>query len=378
MKEGADVEGLFLWAGRGLLSAEEARRRAWRLAALAVAVAWLPLQVLAVVDDVAWTERLAVPLWKDFLPYGQFLLSVPALILGEVLVTTRLTWAVAELRRSEILSEEDKAAFNTVLGRVATRWRRPLSNVVLAVVTLAATAVSIFGVKEWLTGSWQAVDGRMTLPGWWYLVVSMSLLRFLALRWFWRLVLWTGVLWRLSRLTLRPRPMHPDRAGGLGFLGVTQASFGVLIFAFGVQVSCLIADAVRFGGADLMAFRGQILAFVLLLVLIPLLPLFVFAPALARAREEHMFFVSGSGYYGSGYLERRLRGLDGGGLPTDDISGLADFGTLYENARRMRPLPLEPRHLLLLLLSAVLPFLPLVFLVIPARDVFNTLAGLLL
>jgi hypothetical protein len=206
----------------------------------------------------------------------------------------------------------------------------------------------------------------------------MSLLRFVALRWFWRLWLWAHVLWRLSRLRLHPRPTHPDRAGGLGFLGVSQASFGVLAFAFGVQVSCLIADAVYFGGADLMAFRGHIVAFVLLLVLVLLLPLLVFAPSLARARAEHLIFLSARGYHGSDYLDRRLRDHRDREMPTDDISGLADFGPLYENARRMRAVPLEARHLSILVLAAATPFLPLVFLVIPAKDVFRTLAGLLL
>ena len=43
----------------------------------------------------------------------------------------------------------------------------------------------------------------------------------------------------------------------------------------------------------------------------------------------------------------------------------------------MKSLPLELRHVFVLMLAAVLPFLPLVFLVMPAQDVFRTLAELL-
>ncbi len=57
------------------------------------------------------------------------------------------------------------------------------------------------------------------------------------------------------------------------------------------------------------------------------------------------------------------------------ISGLSDFGVLYENARLMLPVPLELQHVVSLVLAAVLPFLPLVFLVMPAREVLRTLAA---
>jgi len=185
------------------------------------------------------------------------------------------------------------------------------------------------------------------------------------------------VLWKVSRLELHPRPTHPDRAGGLAFLGGTQAAFGILVFAFGVQLSCLIADAVHFRDANLTAFRGEVVTFVLIAVGALLLPLLVFAPKLMRAREEYLLFLSGSAHRGAGDLARKLRASHKGELPADAVSGLSDFGILYENARLMRPVPMETQHVLGLVLAAVTPFLPLVFLVMPAREVLRTLARLL-
>jgi hypothetical protein len=127
-----------------------------------------------------------------------------------------------------------------------------------------------------------------------------------------------------------------------------------------------------------MSFRGEVIAFVVLVVVVLLLPLLVFAPKLARAREEHLLFLSCSGYRGAGHLEGKLRASESGGLPTNEISGLADFGVLYENARLMRPLPLELRHIGAMVLAAALPFIPLVFLVMPAQEVLRTLARLII
>ena len=339
---------------------------------------WLPLLLLAAVEGLAWGDRVAVPLLKDFLPYGQFLLAVPVLIFGEVTVGRRLGWVVAELRRSDVLAPEDTPALDGLLTRAVELWRGRGLNTVLVLLTCAYTGVSLWVAREWLTGEWQYVGERMTLPGWWYLLISVPVMRFLTLRWLWRLLLWAWVLWSVARLKLQPRPTHPDRAGGLAFLGTTQAEFGVLAFALSVQLSCLIADAVFFQGADLMAFRGHVIAFVLIVVILFLLPLLVFTPKLVMAREEHLLFLSGSGYNGADHLERLLRASERRALPADEISGLADFAVLFENASRMRPVPLEVRNIFVLVLAAVLPFLPLVFLVMPVSEVFRTLTKLLM
>ena len=235
----------------------------------------------------------------------------------------------------------------------------------------------MWGARQWLTGGWQFAGEGLTQAGWWYLLVSLPVMRFLALRWLWRLLLWVWVLWNVSRLELHPRPAHPDRAGGLAFLGASQAAFGVLAFAFGVQLSCLIADAVHFRGADLMAFRGQVVAFVVIVVVVLLAPLLVFAPKLVRAREEQLPLLSGSAHRGAGNLLCKLSRDSTGELPAEAVSGLSDFGVLYENARLMLPVPLELRHVVSLVLAAALPFLPLIFLVMPAREVLRTLTQLL-
>ena len=100
-----DFEALFALGGgrvgRGLERlqlARGARLRADRVAVLLAAVTWLPLLVLAAVEGVAWGDAVHVPFVKDFLPYGQFLIAVPVLVLGHVTVGRYLIRAVAELR----------------------------------------------------------------------------------------------------------------------------------------------------------------------------------------------------------------------------------------------------------------------------------------
>ena len=358
--------------------ARGARLHAGRVAMILALLTWMPLLVLAAIEGVAWGGAVEVPFLRDFLPYGQFLIAVPVLVLGELTVARYLIRAVRELRTSEVLDSKDTPVLDAVLAKTIERWRGRRVDLVLLLQTCTATVVSLLGAKEWLTGGWQVAGEGMSLAGWWYLLISLPVMRFLALRWLWRLLLWAWVLWKVSRLELHPRPTHPDRAGGLAFLGATQAAFGVLVFAFGVQLSCLIADAVHFRGAEVMAFRGQVVAFVVIVVVVLLLPLLVFAPKLVQVREEQLLLLSGNGHRGAGDLERKLRTGRTGELPTNAISGLSDFGVLYDCARLMRPVPLETQHILALVLAAVAPFLPLVFLVMPAREVLRTLAKLVM
>ena len=380
-----DLEALFGLSGgrvgRGLERlqlARGARLRAGRVAVLLSVVTWLPLLVLTAVEGVAWGGAVQVPFVRDYLPYGQLLIAIPVLVLGELAVGRYLVRALAQLRASEVLGRETEEDLDSVITRTLEYWRGRKIDAVIFFLTCATTVVALLQAREWLTGGWQVAGDGMTVAGWWYLLVSLPVIRFLSLRWLWRMLLWSWVLWRISRLELQPRPAHPDRAGGLAFLGGTQAAFGVFVFALGVQLSCLLADAVHFRGAELTEFRGEVIAFVVIVVIALVFPLLVFAPKLMRAREKNLLFLSGSAHRGAGDLERKLRASSEGELPADAVSGLSDFSVLYEHARLMRPVPLEMQHILALVLAAVVPFLPLIFLVVPAREVLRTLARLLI
>jgi len=248
----------------------------------------------------------------------------------------------------------------------------------LLLLTVTLTALWFWRIREWLTGEWQVVGERMTLAGWWYSLIAMPVLRFLMLLWLWRLLLWAWVLWRTARLDLNPQPTHPDRAGGLAFLGATQAAFGLLVFAFGVQLSCALADLVSYRDENLWAYIGHVVAFVLMSVTVLLVPLLPFVPRLWQAREKSLVSLRGSGYRSAKHLERRLQDNETGGSLSEEISAQSDLGVLYENARSMNVVPVELQHILVMVLAALLPFLPLVFLVVPAKEVFQVILRLIM
>ena len=54
---------------------------------------------------------------------------------------------------------------------------------------------------------------------------ACPIFQFLLLRWYFRVFIWTRFLWQVSRIDLKLVPTHPDRVGGLGFLGNVVHAF---------------------------------------------------------------------------------------------------------------------------------------------------------
>ena len=127
---------------------------------------------------------------------------------------------------------------------------------------------------------------QLTAAGEWRLYVSLPLFQFILLRWYYRILIWIRLLWQVSRCELSLVPTHPDRVGGLGFLSQTPMAFAPLLAAHGVVLAGMIANQIFFYGARLPDFKDEIVAvvaFILLLVLAPLLFFVVKLAAVKRA-----------------------------------------------------------------------------------------------
>ena len=139
-------------------------------------------------------------------------------------------------------------------------------------------------VGTWYVAVGPAGDEHLTLAGWWYAFVSLNLFRFVLFRWYFRLIIWYVFLWRVSRLPLRLNPLHPDRAGGLGFIGNSVFAFTPVLLAHTVVLSGVIGGRIWHEGMKLPAFQMEIAAAVALLMVDRAGAAHVFRSA-ARPRE---------------------------------------------------------------------------------------------
>ena len=217
------------------------------------------------------------------------------------------------------------------------------------------------GVSTWYAnpgGQW-----HLTAAGFWYVFVSIPLLRFILLRWYIRLFIWFRLLWHISRINLNLIPSHPDRSGGLAFLGKSAYAFGPLLFAQGVMLAGLVAERVLYKGESLVSFKLQIGGFVVFFVLAILGPLLMFTPQMARAKREGL---ANYGLLAQRYVEsfeqkwvRRPPASSEELLGSGDIQSLADLGNSYAMVRDMRAVPFGLEDISRLAAATVAPLLPL-------------------
>jgi hypothetical protein len=356
-----------------------------RVAAIAL-LAWLPLLVLSTAEGQWRGGIVAVPFWHDLEVHIRFLVVVPLLVWAELVVHQRLRPIGGEFLRRNLIPEGELHRFDAALLS-AFRWR----NSVLAEAVLVALVYGMGVFVIWrnymalAAPTWYAsatADGlRLSVAGTWYAWVSLPIFQFLLIRWYFRLLVWTRFLWRVSRVELALVPTHPDRLAGLGFLSGTAHAFAVLLVAHGAMLAANLANRIFYLGAALTDFKGEIALMCAFLLAMVFGPLCVFAPQLARAKR------AGMREYGA-LAERYVRAFDAkwlrGGAPRDevlvgsaDIQSLADLGNSYEVVRAMRIVPVTRESLVQLGVAALAPMLPLALTMMPLEELLKRLLGIL-
>jgi hypothetical protein len=220
---------------------------------------------------------------------------------------------------------------------------------------------------------------RLTLPGFWYAWVSLPLFQFILLRWYLRFFIWFQFLWRVSRLDLHLLPAHPDRAGGLGFLGTGSYAFAPILFAQGTLLAAFLANRIFYDGQNLLSFKPNIAVFVGFFLVVILAPLLVFTPQIVAAKRR------GLGEYGTlassyvaGFEEKWLASSDQQStsraeelLGSGDIQSLADLGNSFGFVREMRPVPFSWQDVTRLAVATAAPVVPLLLTIMPLEELLS-------
>jgi hypothetical protein len=349
-------------------------------------VAWLPLLVLAALGGQLLGGGVAVPFLLDADVHVKFLVAMPLLIAAELVVHQRMRTLVITFRERNLIPEAAGARLDAA---IASAYQ--LRNSVLAE-TLLIAFVYVVGItiiwRQYTTldaGTWYATpaaDGSsVTLAGAWYGYVSLPLFQFLLCRWYFRIFIWTRLLWQVSRIELNLVPTHPDRVGGLGFLATTSYAFIPLLMAHGALLAGYLANQIFHAGATLTQYRLEILLLVIFMMILVVGPLMVFAPRLAQARR------TGLREYGT-LAQRYVRDFDakwvrGNGtadepiLGTGDIQSLADLGNSFSIIQDMRVVPMTKQAMFQLAVATVAPIVPLVLTLMPLEELLKKLFGIL-
>jgi hypothetical protein len=336
-------------------------------------LAWLPLLILSVLQGQAWSGA-QVPFLHDVDAQVRFLFALPMLIVAELVVHQRMRPVARQFLERGLIGDEMRSKFDAALG-AAMRLR----NSVAVEVALIAFVYGIGVMFIWRTqaaletaswyGTTEAGKWQPSPAGWWFGCISLPLFQFLLLRWYFRLFIWIVLLWRVSRMDLRLVPAHPDRCGGLGFLGEVCFAFAPFLLAQGALLSGMIANQIFFAGSKLTAFKAEIVVLTSVMLMAVLGPLMVFVPALGRARRRGFSeYGSLAHRYVSEFDRKWLRGGAPAGeslMGSSDIQSLADMANSFEVVRDMRIMPFTKEAVIRLAVVTLLPLLPLTLTMVP-------------
>ena len=192
--------------------------------------------------------------------------------------------------RQELLPTRSSLDSDLRLDNADTRSASSIVELVILIVVLGWSGFSAYHVVAMIGTGWEgsviAGESVLSWAGEAMCFISTPLFLFLVLRWIWRFMVWTGLLFRISRLALQLMPLHPDRAGGLGFLANFPGIFNGFIFALSsVVAAAMIKDlGIEEHAAETLWFA--LAAWLVISVGLVISPLLVFSRPLYDLRES--------------------------------------------------------------------------------------------
>jgi hypothetical protein len=346
-----------------------------RLAVLLTAVAWVPLAVIAFVEFVR-TRGLPLAFF-DYALHARLLVALPILVMAERSLHIRTERCIDRFVSGD-WAAEDAAA----LARITTRASRLLDAPAVEALLLVL-AIITSQIVEWGAGApLGLMRTRVAAAGsafkLWHGLVALPLFQFLTYRWLWRWGVWWLLLWRLSRLRLRPVVSHPDRRGGLEFLAEPSVGFGLVILALSVVQAGVWADAVAFRHVNVLSFKAQLVVTLVVALVISLGPLLFFVRPLWRARFKALrdydeLALDYTRMFEARWIERSDRSEL---LGTADIQSLADLANSYDVVRGMRILPVGTRAALLIAAAVIVPIVPVALMQIPIGELLHKIGSI--
>lgn len=315
----------------------------------------------------AWVEGAADALFSmsGVGVHVRLLVAIPLLFVCESMLEPRLRGLADGLQRSGVIPPSTVPAWRTELARTARLKEAWLPEVLCLLGAVALTGWALAAPAE----------GRaLGVAPWtdaWYGTVCLTVLRFLLLRWLWRMALWVRFLWRLVRLDLRLVPTHPDGQAGLGYLQIVHEQFVPLVAALSAIHAAALAQEIHDGRLPLEGVLLPALVVVVLEALVFLGPLLLVGPRLHAVRiaglEAYMPLAS---RYVDAFERKWLHGVGRQEelLGTADLQSLADLQNSVAAVQQMPRVPVGRPLLTHIVAASLLPLAPLVLLEYPLME----------
>lgn len=350
-----------------------------------IVITWAPLAVLSAAEGFFWGNSIDLPFLNEFATHIRLLVVIWLLVLAEGIVDKRVKASISQFNQSGMLSETGKIKFERA-KIAADRMCESFWAEGIILVLIVANVVFRISTNSLELTTWGFPDNNnpsaLSLAGYWAAFISLPLFQFILLRWFWRWVIWLRMLFLISKADLQLLPTHPDKSGGLGFLGESPLPFEIFTFALSIVFSAMLAEFVIFHGVVLKEYYPIIAAFVLFCIIINVAPLLTFTRPLSKARikgisDYHALLAHHHREFEARWIKEKNRQQEEI-VGDPDASSAADISAVYQLAQSMSIFPFNIKTMAITVVVSLLPILAAFALQFPMADLIKMLVGLLL
>lgn len=345
---------------------------------------WPPMLILSATEGTS-VGGVELPFFRDIETHVRFLIIVPLLLIAELVVHRRMQGIIAQFLERGLIPAPSIERFHAAIAAAMRLRNSVFAELALVAIVLTVGHVIRVDLMVLDMSSWYArpIDGveSLTGAGLWLTWVSNPIMQFLLLRWYLRIFIWARFLWHVSRLDLALLPTHPDRNGGLGFLGASAYALSPLLTAHGAALAGYAASVIFYADGTLAGFKLEIVVLVVLMMILVIGPLTVFAPkVLAAKRRGLREYGRFAADYSRNFDRRWMCGADGTGeeaLGSADIQSLADLDGAVSIIRSMTAFPVGRDQILQLIVATIIPFAPLLLTAIPLEQLLDRIIGVI-
>ncbi len=308
----------------------------------------------------------------------------PLFVLAEYIVLPRLEAIRKHFADASLIAEEDHERFQVAVQKCHKMSARLQYSGEIAFCAYALAFIMVAVAPRQDLPAWQlAMDGySLSLAGWWHLVISLPLLLGLILGWLWRLAIWTRFLAAVARLGLRMVAAHPDKAGGLQFVAYSPRLFAPVGLAMSIVVAAgTMANGALHHGISPLDHPAIPVVTAAVIAILFLSPPLIFTRLLVTAWRQAVFHYGDLATRMGKAFEEKWMGpgahLDSSALSDPDFSSTTDLYSIVANVYSMRPTLFDYQAAIGIIVAALLPFVPVLLIVIPLKTLSKELIGLL-
>ena len=348
-------------------------------------LAWLPPALLAIAQSLADSRYSGWGFFTDWTVHARYLVAIAVMVATDRYADGRLVTLARHFRDARLFSDEGLSAFRTALATADRRSSSTLAEGLILALALIWSSVTVPYAAALAGSTWEgtvvAGVAQLSWAGETARFVSNPLFLFLALRWFWWFIVWTALLYRISRLPLQLTPLHPDRAAGLGFLALFPGIFSGFAFALSCVVASSMVKDLALEQHDPKIVWFAIAGWLGMNLVLFLGPLLVFIRPLYELRERALLEYGRLAAQHHLAFHRKWVGEKRDGeelMGSPDPSSASDLNATVQAVQELRMFPVDRAAMMQLLIAAGIPMLAVVATQIPLVELMQWIFGKIL